>query len=369
MDYKTISFYRYTEIEEPEKLRKLIRAKCEELGVLGRMLLGEEGINAAACGRKEQIAQFEAFINEHFPKMFFKEQDVPEQVYRKLVVRTRREIVAFGQEVNIAHKAPYMEPEELHNLLANGEEVMIIDARNDYEYETGRFKDAHELNIKRFRDFAKEVEKIKNHKGKKIVTYCTGGIRCEKASAYLKEQGFEDVHQLHGGIIHYVDKYPKGFFEGACYVFDSRQTFNDSGKVISYCGICEEPSDIFMNCHNLDCDKLFICCPSCQEKMQKCCSQACIDAPRHRQPKERFKVLGKITKYFRKPNVAEVAVAEPFFLNEEVNIKGKTSDFSLTIKELRDYDQHSITQAKEGMIVSFPVTERVRENDLVRVKI
>ncbi len=368
MEYKTVSFYEYVEIENPEKLRRDIIKECKNLEVLGRILLGKEGINAAFCATKEHIEKFEHFIENSFPRTFFKEQEVENQVYEKLIVRIRQEITAFGNDVDLTKKAPYIEPEKLHSSLEKNESIILIDARNDFEYDAGRFKGAKHLNIKKFKDFAQKVEAIKNLKDKKIVTYCTGGIRCEKASAHLKEQGFTDVQQLHGGIVNYIDKYPQGFFEGACYVFDKRQSFNISGKILSHCDVCGDSNDTFINCHNLECDKLFISCPQCQKELNKCCSEMCKESPRQRKKKERFEILGKVTKYFRKPNVAEVMVKKSFGLHEKIIIKGKTSDFSVEIKELRNNDHDPIKEANEGMIVSFPVKERVRVNDLVIVK-
>ena len=179
--------------------------------------------------------------------------------------------------------ANYISPEKLEKWFDRGEDFIIIDARNDYESKVGKFKNALTLPIENFRDFPKAVEKFENLKDKKIVTYCTGGIRCEKASAYMKSKGFKNVLQLEGGIINYVDKFPGKHFEGACFVFDDRLTADTGSKEkLGKCEICETPCSDYTDCYNLDCDKLFICCENCREKMNNTCSEECKNAKRLR---------------------------------------------------------------------------------------
>ena len=135
--------------------------------------------------------------------------------------------------------------------------------------------------IETFREFPDKLKNLSHLKGKKLVMYCTGGIRCEKASAYLKQQGFKDVNQLEGGIINFVNQYPGTYFEGSCFVFDDRLTFQD-GDPISSCKHCDNPCSKYINCHNLDCDKLFICCPKCEKGMKGACSEKCTKSKRQR---------------------------------------------------------------------------------------
>ncbi len=284
MDYKTISLYKYVAIEAPEKLKEKLRSYCEALEILGRILVGKEGINAAVSGQTKNIEKFQQLLkkDKHFADLTFRELDAERNTYHKLVVRVRREIVVFGRKVDFRNKAPYITPKKLKLLLDKKTDAILLDARNTYEIELGRFKNAAVLPIETFREFPEAIKKLNLPKDKKIISYCTGGIRCEKAAAYLREQGYKDVHQLKGGIIQYMNEFPNTHFEGNCFVFDDSLTPNFKVKPITNCNSCGVASDVMINCHNLDCDKLFICCPICQTKTKKHCSPACENAPRHR---------------------------------------------------------------------------------------
>ncbi len=212
--HKVISFYRYIEIE-PSILQEEIRGLCERLGILGRILIGTEGINGAVSGTTNNIETFKEEIQKKFAALTFREQDVEQNSYHKLVVRVRDEICVFGATVDVSNKGEYLEAAELEKWYNNKEDFVIVDARNDYEYDVGRFKDAVKLPIKNFREFKDVAPKeLENVKDKKIVLYCTGGIRCEKASAYMKEQGFDNVYHVKGGIINYVNEFEKNWEGG-----------------------------------------------------------------------------------------------------------------------------------------------------------
>ena len=219
MNFKVISFYRYTEIEQPEILINLVRSKCKESKILGRILIGKEGINGAISGTNDSIEKFKLFIKKKFLNLTFREQDTKKNTYHKLVVRYREEICSFGKDVNLENTGNHLKPQELQQLYDNNEDFVIIDARNDYEYDLGHFKDAVKLDIENFREFPEEILKHVEYKNKKVVMYCTGGIRCEKASAYMKENGFTNVHQLDGGIINYVNQFPDQEWQGGLFVF------------------------------------------------------------------------------------------------------------------------------------------------------
>src|SRR3989344_4230115 len=226
MDYKTISLYKYVSLDEPEVLKEKLRNYCEALDILGRIVL--------------------------------------------------------GKEVSFKNKAPYITPKKLKMLLDKKTDAILLDARNSYEIKLGKFKNAITLPIETFREFPEAIKKAKLPKNKPIISYCTGGIRCEKAATYLKQQGFKEVYQLKGGIIQYMNEFPNTYFEGNCFVFDDSLTPSLKVKPITTCDICHATSDVMINCHNLECDKLFICCPTCQTKTKKHCSPACEKAPRHR---------------------------------------------------------------------------------------
>jgi len=165
------------------------------------------------------------------------------------------------------------------------DDVVLVDMRSKYEHVLGKFKDAVTLDIENFRDMPDKVHELEKYKDKKVVTYCTGGIKCEKASAYLLEQGFENVYQLHGGIIKYGLEQGGEDFEGKCYVFDNRVAIDVNQvnpKVISKCYVCDTPSDHMVNCANTICNRHVPICESCMEKMEGCCSEGCQSAPTKR---------------------------------------------------------------------------------------
>jgi len=285
MEFKVTSFYKYVNIKNIEELTEEIRKFCKDNDILGRILLAEEGINGAFSATNENTKKFKEWVKkkEIFSDLIFKEQECEQHVYHKLVVRKRNEIVSFGYSVDMKRTADHIPPEKLKEWIDSDEDIILLDARNKYEYKIGRFKGAKCLPINTFRDFPKQIVKLKDKKDKKIVMYCTGGVRCEKSSAFLKEEGFNNLYQLEGGIINFVNKFPENYFEGSCFVFDDRIVSHiKDNSPISKCEHCGEFSGDYVNCHNLDCDKLTIICDKCQEKTHKTCSSACFIAPRQR---------------------------------------------------------------------------------------
>jgi len=280
------SFYKYVKIENPAELQKEILQLCESLSLKGRILLGEEGINGSVYGAKENIENFIDNIKNNFlfKDIEFKTQTSDKPAFRKLFVRIRKEVVHFGNIVDLKNTAKFVTPSQLKEMLDKNEDIVLVDMRNDYEAKIGRFKSAITLSMKNFRDLPKVMNEIENLKEKKIVTYCTGGIRCEKASAYLKENGFENVMQLKGGILKFGEEFPDTYWEGKCFVFDDRLAvdLNNNKKALNNCVWCSSPCDDYINCHNLDCDKLFICCEDCKESNNKSCSEECSNAPKRR---------------------------------------------------------------------------------------
>jgi UPF0176 protein len=216
-------------------------------------------------------------------KIDFHEQ----HAFQKLHVRVKPEIVHSG----LRHIDPkvktgkYVEPEEFKNILKQ-EDVVILDVRSNYEHKLGKFKNAITLDMENFRDFPEKIKELENLKNKKVVTYCTGGIKCEKASAFLLDQGFSDVYQLHGGIIKYGLEAGGEDFEGKCYVFDNRLTVDVNKinpKVISTCHVCGTISDRMVNCANPECNIHVPICEACGEKMEGACSEECRSHPQKRE--------------------------------------------------------------------------------------
>jgi UPF0176 protein len=372
MDYAIISFYRYVLLENPEKLKVQLREYCENNHILGRILLGKEGLNGAVSGKKEPIELFKQFLksNPLFADFTFREQEYHENAYHKLVIRVRNEICAFGAEVNVAKNiGKRLQPQELKNWYENKEDFVIVDARNDYEFDVGRFRDAVKLPIHNFREFPEQATKVLQPvKDKKIVLYCTGGIRCEKASAYLKEQGFPQVYQIEGGIINYVSQFPDTHWEGGLFVFDDR-IVSDIGSPITSCKICEKDCEQYINCHNLDCDKLFISCEECQQKMNKTCSEECQSSPRQRKIKKQDKdqkVIGIVENYYSKAKVALIKTTDAINIYSKISFAGKTTEnIKLEISEMRDYHGEEIPFASADQYITIPVEEKVRKNDKV----
>lgn len=195
----------------------------------------------------------------------------------------RDEIVTLGvkktgEDVSLTNRAHYIEPAELKKLYENNEDFVILDARNLYEAKVGKFKNAIIPPIDNFREFPDFVKKIEYYKDKDVVTYCTGGVRCEKASAFLREQGFKKVRQLHGGIHEYGEKAGGKYFEGEMFVFDNRlhvKVNSVNPSIISECLYCKTKITRYVDCALPSCDELFICCEVCEEKHQGVCSENC----------------------------------------------------------------------------------------------
>lgn len=290
MPFKVITFYKYIGLESPEKMRDAIRHLCTQLNILGRILIAPEGINGAVSGNAQEILMFKKYLHSQtcFSDITFRENTYTENPYHKLVVRVRKEIVVFGTEVDLQHTGTYLSPQELHQWYEQHKEFVIIDARNAYEHAVGTFKNSRWLPIENFREFPAAVTSLEPLKKKTVVTYCTGGIRCEKASAYLKQHGFEKVYQLQGGILDYLKQFPDGYFEGNCFVFDDKLVAPIAkGALKGRCKHCSAATNTLINCHNIDCDELFYACNECLEKMSKTCSDTCKASPRWR--KERRK--------------------------------------------------------------------------------
>ena len=276
-------YYKFVQIPDPSYEVFLHKKVCESIGLKGRILIAEEGINGTVCGTRRQVEEYKRFCNGHslFGGIVFKESRAIEQPFPKMIIKERPEIVTLRHKVDLKNTGKYVKPEELHDMLERGEDVVMIDMRNNYEYKVGRFENAIQPDTDKFYELPEKVKEMKDLKDKKIVTYCTGGIRCEKASALLVEEGFADVGQLEGGIVKYLEKYPDGHFIGKNFVFDARMTTNgdtESGKqVLAKCEHCGKPCDQYRDCTKPDCHQLFIGCEDCVKKYDGLCPVAVKD--------------------------------------------------------------------------------------------
>jgi UPF0176 protein len=281
----TVSFYKYHHIKNPPLFRDYLFANWDDLGVLGRTYIAAEGINAQISVPESTFNPFKehlysiSFLNgvrlnvavQSDPKAFF-----------KLAIKLRNKIVADGIEdpsFDPSNTGKHLGVEEF-NKLTDKEDTILIDMRNHYESEVGHFVGAILPDADTFREEISMVEEmLKGKEDKNIVMYCTGGIRCEKASAYLRHKGFPNVHQLEGGIIKYAsDARAEGLqnkFKGVNFVFDERLAERISDDVIAVCHQCGKPFDHHTNCENQACHILFIQCDECKTKFENCCSEEC----------------------------------------------------------------------------------------------
>lgn len=289
--YQTLLYYCYSHIQDAEQYAADHLKFCKNLGLTGRIIIADEGINGTVSGT---IAQCKAYMDHihadgRFNSLEFKIDEVDEPSFMKIHCRYKSEIVHSGLRnpkiINPTQKTgKHLEPIEFLEM-KDRDDVIVLDVRSNYEHKMGKFKNAVTLDIDNFRDFPAMINELAQYKDKKILTYCTGGIKCEKASALLLHEGFKDVYQLHGGIIKYGKEAKGEDFEGKCYVFDNRIAVevNDINPVtISTCRNCGTTTTKMINCANPECNAHFTQCDACGEKLDGCCSDPCQEHPRKR---------------------------------------------------------------------------------------
>lgn len=276
---KILLFYIFTPLADPEAIRLWQRALCEQHNLKGRILIAEHGINGTVGG---DIKALKAYIKATksytpFKRIVFKWSEGGSDHFPKLIVKVRPEIVTFGaaQDIEVTEKGivgggKHLKPEQVHELVKErGEDVVFFDGRNAYEAAVGKFKDAVIPDVEHTRDFPTELasEKYDDIKDKPVVTYCTGGIRCEVLSMLMKKNGFKEVYQIDGGIVKYGETYgDEGLWEGSLYVFDDRMgtKFTDKAKDIGICVHCSGKTSNYENCANKACNKLVLMCENCR---------------------------------------------------------------------------------------------------------
>jgi UPF0176 protein len=231
MSFLNIAAYKFIELHELPTLRTAIKARCAELALRGTILLSPEGINIMLAGSENNIRAFQQTLqkDQRFADLHYKESYSREQTYNRLLVKIKPEIIAFGvPAVNpTKQQAPYIKPLELKQWLDEKRDVVLLDTRNDYEVRLGTFQEAMHFAIQHFRDFPQAVTTIDPAlKDKTVVTFCTGGIRCEKAALLMQQQGFKNVYQLEGGILDYFAACGGAHYNGECFIFDRRVGIN-----------------------------------------------------------------------------------------------------------------------------------------------
>ena len=291
---KIILYYGFTPIADPEAVRLWQRTLCESLGLKGRIIISADGINGTLGGDMEALKRYVKITKEYpgFRRIDFKWSAGKADDFPKLRIRVRDEIVTFGApgELKVDDKGvigggQHLTPQQVNDLVAQrGDEVAFFDGRNAFEAKIGKFKNAIVPDVDSTRDFVDELDsgKYDHLKDKPIVTYCTGGIRCEVLSSLMKNRGFSEVYQIKGGIVRYGEAFgDKGLWEGSLYVFDNRMNveFTDDSITIGECNLCQAPTSKFHNCPNLLCRELTLLCDECVEQhSSSACSHSHIDA-------------------------------------------------------------------------------------------
>ena len=285
-DFKriTISFYRYVNLTDIDLLRDELYIEWRSLNILGRVYIATEGINAQLSIPEKKI---DLFINKLYSRTYFNNIEIKKAVeegesFYKLIIKVKNEIVAYKipkNQYNMKTVGKHLNYLEFNKAIDNG--ATIVDVRNYYEAEVGKFENAIIPDIDRSEDLLPEIKRLlKGQEQNKILMYCTGGIRCEKASSYLIKNGFKDVNQLDGGIVKYANEIKKdnikSKFIGKNFVFDSRLGENVTNDIISNCHQCNHRSNNHTNCENSACHILFIQCKKCSKKYLGCCSNKCL---------------------------------------------------------------------------------------------
>ena len=287
--YILLTYYKFVDIINPEYVVSEHKSFCEDIGLKGRIFIGEEGISGTVTGLPGQIKAYKLYLEsipyfKDIPDIDVKSTIVDSHKFEKLIVRYRKEIVALGERYTADEIEKYrhkMTIEEFKQILdSNNSDYVILDMRNDYEYELGHFKGAVPAGTFHFRDLKKIIDGYKElYKDKKLIMYCTGGIRCEKASVMLEKAGLSNVFQLDGGVVKYINTYNDGNWLGNLYTFDGRiSTFvgdEKTHKVISKCHYTGKPAENFYNCRYAPCNYHFIALPEEYQYHFGFCSEEC----------------------------------------------------------------------------------------------
>ncbi|MFA6608416.1 MAG: rhodanese-related sulfurtransferase [Candidatus Paceibacterota bacterium] len=286
MKYQVLLFYKYVTVADPLQLKNVLISLCTHFNLNGRIIVAEEGLNFTAEGAVEDTENFlkEFLKDERFADVQIKRSEGTGASFPRLSIKVRNEIVAtrFPKEVDPTKQTgKYLKPEELRRWYKEDKDFVVVDMRNSYEFESGHFQKSIDPGMIASRELPDLIEKIKKEtEGKTILTVCTGGVRCEKMSAYLLHEGFdkENVYQLDGGMHSYMEKYPGKDFLGTLFTFDDRLVMDFGGdrEVIGKCKRCDAPNEQYQNCANAECNMLFLICNNCMStEGSGFCSEKC----------------------------------------------------------------------------------------------
>lgn len=289
--YFVLAYYVFTPIALPSEEVARHLAFIQNLDIRCRVYISEEGINGQMSASVEDAEKYMEWFRSdpRFSQVPFKIHLASEHVFPRITVKYRKQLVAMDESVDLSMTGEHLSPEEWKKMLMSRDEnTLVIDTRNDYEWVIGHFEGAELPPLESFRCFpryARSLKEQRDPKKTKVMMYCTGGIRCELYSALMKQEGFEQVFQLEGGVINYGLQEGRDLWKGKLFVFDDRLAVSIDGEAvapISQCRHCNQPSDTYYNCANMDCNELFLSCLECAEKLQGCCSTSCQSAPRIR---------------------------------------------------------------------------------------
>lgn len=301
-EYYVLAYYFFTPIDDPHKEVAAHKAFMEGRDMTCRIYFSEQGINGQTSGLREDAEAYMAWMHENplFKNMPFKIHTHHENVFPRQIVKYRKQLAALDEEVDMAATAQHLSPDEWKTKLAEENNKVLLDVRNIYEWEVGRFEGAECPPCETFREFKTYATTLKSQVDPEttpVMMYCTGGIRCELYSALLKKEGFKNVFQLDGGIINYGLKQGNDHWLGKLFVFDDRLTVpisQETAPVIGKCLHCETANENYFNCANMDCNRLFLCCPECLKTFAGCCGKDCMGTPRvrpyhHQDPHKPFR--------------------------------------------------------------------------------
>ncbi|MCH9631350.1 MAG: hypothetical protein S4CHLAM37_13730 [Chlamydiia bacterium] len=289
--YFVLAYYHFNEIKDPHAFIKAHKEYLQGKDAKGRIYINEEGVNGQMSIHEDQAEDYIKWLNAFEP---LKDMDVKVHLFEshafaKLTIKYREQLAALDSSVDMAQTGEHVAPNAWKQMLeAKDENTILVDVRNQYEWEVGHFDGALLPKLKTFRDFKEYVDELKktyDTKKTKVMMYCTGGIRCEMYSCLMKDKGFDSVFQLDGGVIKYGLEEGSKHWKGKLFVFDDRMAVpisEETTEVIAHCHDCGCPCEVYYNCANMDCNKLFISCEDCAKKLMGCCSAKCTHEPRVR---------------------------------------------------------------------------------------
>ncbi len=288
-----LTFYHFVTLDSPESAVKKHKDYLKNRDIKCRIYFSKEGVNAVLSGRQADAEHYMEWLKSdpRFADVWFKIHTGQEHSLPHQTVKKREQLVAMDMKVDLKQTGAYMTPEQWAETIEKRDEnTLIIDVRNKYESDVGYFEGAERPSLTTFRDFPKYVSELKKRydgKKTKVLTYCTGGIRCELYTVLLKNEGFEHVHQLHGGVVNYGQQMGGKHWRGKLFMFDDRLAIplaeGQKEEVVSSCHHCKNPADVFYNCAHMSCNALFIGCPECVKAFEGCCCESCKGED-HRRP-------------------------------------------------------------------------------------